>query len=143
MGHVFAAASAVGGVGTPVISTIEGDRRMPLHNMSGSLDEKIFENIGVNEELPLSGMEIENHEDLWLWLNNMCTTIGVENTYREEPNIPEYNLMIFDQSIDNQATEYHFMMVKSLEHKYPNGSNNPRGVVAVDILWPWFFEHQL
>jgi polyhydroxybutyrate depolymerase len=143
LGHLFAATNSTGGVGIPIIIPIEGDRRVPHFNMSGSLDDRIFENIGSNEELPLSAAQIEHHEDLWLWLSNMCATLGVDTIYTEESHAPQYNLMIFDQSVDTQDTEYVFMMVKELEHRYPNGNNNPRGVVAVDVLWPWFMQHQL
>lgn len=143
MGDVIAAANATGGVGIPIISPIEGDRNMPVFNISGTKDDRIWEAIGEPKELPIQAEEIEAHDFLWSSLKNMCTMMGVDTTYREQPHIPEYNLMIFDKTLDPQASEYIFMMVKELEHRYPNGGNNPRGVIAVDVLWPWFQQFSL
>jgi len=143
MGETFAAANVTGGVGIPVLFPIQGNRIMPVFNISGSMDPKIFENIGTNEELPLSAADIEAHSFLWSSLSTMCEMLDLQTDYTENPNIPLWNLMTFNSPLSSNASEYRFMMVKEMPHIYPNGGNNPRGVVAVDILWPWFLEHQL
>ncbi|MDW3647104.1 MAG: hypothetical protein R8P61_08580 [Bacteroidia bacterium] len=143
MGDTFAAANVSGGVGIPVSFPISGNRIMPVFNISGSMDPKILEKIGSNEELPLSGPDIEAHSFLWSSLTTMCEMLGLQTDYTENPNIPLWNLMTFTSPQSSQASEYKFMMVKEMAHVYPNGGNNPRGVVAVDILWPWFLGHQL
>ena len=143
LGHIFAAANATGGVGIPVAFLIQGNRTMPLFNISGSQDKKIFEQIGSNEELPLSGAEIEAHETLWSSLSTMCSMLNLELSYQETPNPPKWNLLKFDSGTSNISSEYLFMMVKDMEHVYPNGSNNPQSIIASDILWPWYLNHQL
>ena len=143
MGDIFAAANTTGGVGIPLIPTVEGNRIMPVLNISGTNDDRIWEAIGEAKELPIQAAEIVENEFLWTNLKNMCTLMGVDTVYRELPRIPDYNLMIFDQTVDPRASQYIFMMVKGLEHKYPNGSNNPRGVIAVDVLWQWFSQFTL
>jgi len=39
--------------------------------------------------------------------------------------------------------EFHFTVVKGLAHRYPNGTNNPAGLVATDLFWPFFAAHPL
>ena len=143
MGDVIAAANSTGGVGIPTVLPIEGNRIMPFFNISGTNDDRIWEAIGEAKELPIQAEEIESHDFLWSSLNNMCKMLGVDTTYTEQPQIPDYNLMIFDKPLEPEASQYIFMMVKELEHRYPNGGNNPRGVIAVDILWPWFEQFAL
>ncbi len=143
MGDVIAAANSTGGVGIPTIEPIEGNRNMPFFNISGTMDDRIWEAIGEPKELPIQAEDIVAHDFLWSSLKNMCLMLGVDSTYTEQPNIPAYNLMIFDQTLEPEASQYIFMMVKELEHRYPNGGNNPRGVVAVDVLWPWFQQYSL
>ena len=142
MGDSFAAANVTGGVGIPISFPIEGNRFMPVFNISGSKDAKIVERLG-GEELPLSAGALEANEILWDDITTFCDMLGLSTAYTELPNAPQWNLLVFDNSIKSTATEYRFMMVKGMEHVYPNGNNNPRGVVAVDVLWPWFLEHAL
>jgi polyhydroxybutyrate depolymerase len=143
MGDTFAAAHAAGGVGLPVVTPVTSDRRMPFFNSSGTQDKKIMESIGVREELPIDGQAIRQHDFLWAGLTNVCQMIGVDTVFREMPDPPASNLLIFDQPVANNAGEYYFMMIKELEHRYPNATNNPNGVRIVDVLWPWFSGHSL
>lgn len=143
MSSVFAAVSAAGGVGLPQGYSIEGNRIAPFYNISGTLDDRIMEAIGVMEELPISAEEIENHAFLWPSIETMCDMLSLDYTYTEEQHIPDYNLMIFDDKKTNNGSEFVLMMVKSLQHRFPNGENNPRNVNATDQLWEWFSKYKL
>ena len=139
MGDVFAAANITGGVGIPEVFEIQGDRTMPLYNISGSQDPRIFESIGSNEELPLAASDIEAHDFLWTQLTIMCSILGLDNEYEVFPNEPLWNEMVFtNPSSDQACPEYRFMMVKDMVHVYPSGDNNPNGLIAADLLWAWF-----
>ena len=65
------------------------------------------------------------------------------NSYTEEPNPPAGNVIVFADDLSGQGNEFRLMMVNELEHNYPNGQNNPHGVVAVDILWDWYLQYTL
>ncbi len=143
MGDQFAAANATGGVGIPEVFSIETNRIMPFHNISGTMDDRIWEAIGLPEELPIKGEDIEDHDFLWNALETMCETLELESTYNEEQHIPDYNMLSFKSKKSSNASEFIFVMVKGLEHKYPNGNNNPRGYTATDILWEWYDQHEL
>ena len=139
MGHLFAAANVTGGIGIPQSYEISGGRTMPVFNIAGTMDVKVFEKIGDNSELPIEGMDIENHDFIWGQISTFCDMLGLEVEYDEMPNPPSWNQLVFKNKMDNTASdEYRFMMVKDMAHVFPNGSNNPRGVKAVDHLWPWF-----
>ena len=94
-------------------------------------------------ELPILAEDIVNYDFLWNGLSAMSTMPGLEDDYIEEQHIPNYNLLIFDQKLENKATEYIFMMAKDLGHNFPNEINNQNEIVAVDILWSWFMMHKL
>ena len=143
MGNVFTAACSSGGPGTPQTYAIQGGRTMPFYNITGTKDPKVWESIGSNDELPISATDIENHDYIWNTLTNMCDMLGLDTTYTEEPHIPDYNLLIFDQPATSDASEeYVFMMIKNMAHNFPNGGNNPQGVVGVDVLYPWFMQFE-
>ena len=144
MSDVFAAANVTGGVGIPQTYEISGSRTMPVFNIAGTKDPKIFEKIGDNTELPVSGSQIESHDILWGQISTFCDMLGLESTYNENSNPPSWNQLIFTEKNDAVGSEeYLFMMVKDMAHVFPNGSNNPRGVIAVDHLWPWFEQWSL
>lgn len=138
MGDRFAAASSCGGAGIPEITPIVSDRIMPFFNISGTEDDKIKVKTGSQDELPIEGSDIRNHDLLWSGLTNLASMVGVDSTFRENPSQPVYNLLIFDNPVIPGGSELRFVMIKGMEHRYPNGSNNPRGVRAVELLWPWF-----
>lgn len=141
MGDTFAAAHAAGGVGLPVVFPISSNRRMPFFNSSGTLDDRIMESIGVREELPIQGEAIQQHDFLWSGLTNVCQMLHVDTVFQEMPNPPASNLLVFDQPLASDAGEYYFLMIKGLEHRYPNATNNPNSVRIVDVVWPWFLGH--
>jgi polyhydroxybutyrate depolymerase len=141
MGDTFAAAHASGGVGLPVVFPVSSDRRMPFFNSSGTLDDRIMESVGVREELPIQGEAIQQHDFLWSGLTNVCRMLNVDTVFQEMPNPPAFNLLVFDQPLANDASEFQFLMIKGLEHRYPNATNNPNGVRIVDLVWPWFSRH--
>ena len=139
MSHVFAAANVTGGVGIPLSYNILGNRIMPVFNIAGSKDPKIFEKLGTNEELPLHGIDLENHEFLWEQITVFCGMLGLNSSYSESPNPPKWNQLTFSMKANSNASaEYILMMVNDMPHVFPNGTNNPQDVVAVNILWPWF-----
>lgn len=143
LGDKIAAANATGGPGLPIYIPIESDRIMPLFNISGTLDDRIWESIGSNEELPIQASEIENHDYIWETLTTMCDILELTYNYEAFPNAPAYNVMVFDNKATPEGSEYHFMMIKELQHRYPNGDNNPNNVIAADILWDWFMQFSL
>lgn len=143
MGDQFAAVNATGGVGIPYPIDLQTDRIVPFYNISGTMDDRIWEAIGIAKELPIKAEDIVAHDFLWNALENMCEMLELETSFSEEPHIPKYNIMTFKSGKTARATEHILMMVKGLEHRYPNGSNNPNEVVAADILWEWFAQHEL
>ncbi|MEL6674805.1 MAG: PHB depolymerase family esterase [Bacteroidota bacterium] len=143
LSHVFAAANFTGGVGIPELSIMQGNRIMPCYNISGSMDAKIRAKTGVPDELPLSGADLEGHAFLWKSLTNMCEMLQLDTVYTETPNPPAYNLLTFDQGLVPESEQFVFVMVKGMEHVYPNGGNNSQNLIAVNLLWPWFDQFEL
>lgn len=137
MADVFAAAATSGGLGLPEAKTISFPFKTPLYVMLGTRDEAIIKAIGEMSELPIKGEDIMDHGLIRQQINGMLETLGLSSEYREIPNIPVSNTLIFDQPITGGNTAYHIMMVKDMKHVFANETNNDHKLVAADVLWDW------
>jgi len=143
MNDVFAAANCSGGYGLPEVDVVSG-RLLPIFAIIGSRDKNIIGNTETPEEIPLKAEEILDHELYGLYLKNMLTTLELDaNNYTETSNPPKYNLITFTPKDENEENFYQLMIVNDMGHNYPNGSNNPQGVVAANHLWEWFMNYSL
>jgi len=59
------------------------------------------------------------------------------------PMPPQYNQISFSNTLDNESQELVYVVVNGLQHRYPNGNNNPQNVRAAELLWPWFMQYTL
>jgi polyhydroxybutyrate depolymerase len=65
----------------------------------------------------------------------MVDKLNLERTFKVdvEDDIITY---VFNKHIGINDNEFRFMVIKDLEHKYPNGINNP--MVMADVYWDYF-----
>lgn len=140
MNDRFAAASA-GNIGLDEVRSIEG-RIMPLFQILGSKDPTALEVLGI-EELPFTLSELLQIPQIANQVSNLKETLSLGDSYTEDPNPPKYNLITWGDDLSGQGNEAKLLFVNELEHKYPNGINNPKGVKATDFLWDWFMKYTL
>lgn len=143
LGHLFAAASAGGGVGHREEFEIEGARNTPYFEIVGNKDDGIIENLDPGEQVPIQGSDIRSSDFFWTQISNTLSGLQLTEQFIEEPMPPKYNKLIFSNDLSGQGNEYVLMVVNGLEHNYPNEVNNPHEVVAADILWAWYMRWQL
>ena len=142
LNDIFAAAATAGGLGIAQPQIING-RLMSLYNISGTRDSKIIIHSGEREEVPIEGEALMNHEVYSQQVINTIQTLKLSDTYTEMPSPPKYNLLHFDDDLSGQENEFILMLVNDMGHNFPNGKNNPQGVIGVDHIWPWFLQYRL
>ncbi len=140
MSDLLAAAASAGGFGLPAPKSIRGPHRIPLLSVIGTLDANIMEAMGTQEEIPFTGSEFTSHPLLGQYLDGMLGTLGLASTFRENPEPPTLNALLFDEALEPGATQFRLMILKGVGHVFPNEINNPHGIVAADLIWSWFEE---
>lgn len=143
MSDVFAAFSACGNIGIPIFIPMEGERIPPFHIISGTRDDRTIAAFELMEELPLQATELFAIATAWQWTQNLLDMLSLESSYSETPMPPKYNQIRFTNTLDNGQQELVYVLVNGLQHRYPNGSNNPQNVRAVELIWPWFTQFKL
>lgn len=143
MSDVFAACASSGGPGLPQSFPINGQRRMPLYTIVGTLDDRVIEGAGAMGELPLSAADFLGIEQIGSNTDTLLNMLQLGSSYSESPNPPAYNLIVFDEDLSGQGNEMRYLIVKGLQHRFPNGTNNPQDLAAVNFLWPWFLKYSL
>jgi polyhydroxybutyrate depolymerase len=143
MADVFAACASSGGPGLPQSFPLIGLRRMPLYTIVGTLDDRVIERTGAMEELPLNADEFLAIEQIGNATDTLLNMLQLGSPYSETPNPPAYNLIVFDEDLSGQGNEMRYLLVKGLQHRFPNGTNNPHNLAAVNFLWPWFLNYSL
>lgn len=144
LAHLFAAASAACCVGNRTEIDADGERLMPFHNIVGAND---LNNVSILDTgstiFPLEGGKLKDHEEVWGNILNILSPLELGEDFTEQAVLPQYNEITFSSDNSGQGNEYVLVIVKDLEHSYPNEINNPLEVVAADILWDWFMEWEL
>ena len=143
MDDIFAAACASGGLGTPLLSTPSHGNYMPLFNIVGTYDDRAWESLGVTEELPFDIEELFALESAAIKINNQLESMRLSTAYTQISSPPIGNFITFADGPANTNTEYKILMANDLEHKFPNGTNNPQNIKATDFLWDWFMQFEL
>jgi polyhydroxybutyrate depolymerase len=138
MSDVFAAASTGGSLGLPQGYTIDDGRFMPVYFIVGTSDDKVKKWAGTSSDLPLSAEPLFEIDEVWARTKVMLDMLALDTTYSETSNAPFFNRIAFESYLSGQGNEMIYLIVNELEHKYPNGDNNPAGLRAVDELWPWY-----
>jgi polyhydroxybutyrate depolymerase len=143
MNDVFAAAATGGGFGLPAKKEVKNNVFMPLYCIIGTDDEKIKEAAQTTKSIPFEGAKLMADVKYRTQIDGILQTLNLGDEFTESKVEPKYNIITFDNDLSRQGNEYNIMVVGSLEHEYPNGSNNKHQVNAADVLWPWFQQFQL
>ena len=119
---LFAAAGFVAG-GLQAVHT--PDRPIPLSMALGSRDDRVLAQTGL-PELPLDPVDILSNPVLDGALDTHLQALALDPT--------DFSARTFRHRTELQwppATgRFRFTMLEGLEHRYPNGRNNPAGFVA-------------
>jgi len=143
MSDEFAAFSTCGNIGIPIFIPMGGDRIPSFHIISGSRDDRTIAAFELMSELPVQAIDLFAIPTAWQWTENLLDMLSLDSSYSEMPMPPQYNQISFSNTLDNESQELVYVVVNGLQHRYPNGNNNPQNVRAVELLWPWFMQYTL
>jgi len=143
MSDTFAAFSSSGNIGIPIFIPIEGDRIPPFHILSGTRDDRTIAAFELMSELPVQAIDLFAIHSAWEWTENLLDMLSLDSSYSEMPMPPKYNQISFSNTLDNGSQGLVYVVVNGLQHRYPNGNNNPQNVRAVELIWPWFMQYTL
>lgn len=133
---LFAALATVAGFNSEPISIANP---LPYYAMIGGEDPKIQAARGVGT-IPILETPLRALSPIWdvveiMLANNKLTDAS---SAQERPN---YLRMRFTTSTAGLDNEMIFVVVRGLEHKYPNGTNNPAGLIASKQFFNFFMKH--
>ena len=117
---------------------IHPDRPVPTYITLGTLDDRILEDTGL-AELPLDPVEILSDPVLGSFVDHHTATLGLDGGDLGAVTRETSTLLRWPAP----APLLQFRMIARLEHRYPNGDNNPAGVAAAPEFWDFFRAHRL
>jgi polyhydroxybutyrate depolymerase len=126
----------------PVDTSFSPKRKLPVLLQAGNSDNKLMANLGTANPLPMdftqlfasfpAVKEVTNTFTNSFALNNSFSTGGNPNTF-----------LYADYTGISGKTDnvFRFMLVKGLDHNYPNGSNHP--LKGAEVHWEWLETYRL
>lgn len=93
------------------------------------------ENTG--EPVPADPADLVAHPFLAERLAGIKTTFELGDTYVSRVR-PNHISLKFSENLGSGDNYFIFSIVKGLEHRYPNGTNNPAGYIAATHYWEFF-----
>lgn len=114
------------------------------YSIMGTRDDVISAGQGVPLPFPFDADEIVHHEMFGAMLTNTAEYLNLDPTKYEVLHPREdYTVFLYDQSLTGDDNEYIFQMVKGMFHIYPDGTDIPAGLDAVEVFWEFFMKHPL
>ena len=132
--RVAAAAYSAGGLSRAK----EPDRPVPTYITAGTLDDRLLTRTGL-AELPLDPVEILSDPVLGSFVDPHLATLGLDEGDFGAVTSPTSTLLRWPAP----DPLLQFRMIARLEHRYPNGDNNPAGFAAAPEFWDFFRAHRL
>jgi polyhydroxybutyrate depolymerase len=130
--------AAVAGVGGALqVQGVKPARPLAVFQVAGAADAGILE---ARQGLPMPESPEALREDAVFApvMDVWQSTLGLSDSYRTRQGEWHYSL-----GFEEGGGPYIFALVKGLEHRYPNGENNPAGYVAANRFWEFFSNHPL
>ncbi|MEM7104086.1 MAG: PHB depolymerase family esterase [Bacteroidota bacterium] len=137
MNDRVAAVATMGGL-TPEPYEIKGDY-ISLYAMLGEMDDRVMPKIG-NIPIPMTEAGFMSNSVLKDLVDINLKTTQLEDKYLAKEKNKHFTLR-YSESLSGNDNQLIISVIKGLQHRYPNGKNNPQDVAAVDVFWPFFMNH--
>jgi polyhydroxybutyrate depolymerase len=117
-------------------------RAIPTFMTVGSLDDRILAHTGTPPltELPMNYVDLLSVPVVASTVDTELSLLGL-NPIDYGTDIAAHETEIHWPAGDDPT--YRFMLIQGLQHRYPNGANNPAGFVAADAYWRFFADKRL
>lgn len=141
LSNEFAAIGTAGGIGLQLAVPQQSSDLVSLHTIMGTADDKVIKKYMEPGSLPIEGEEVMAHDGLRSEIDNICQMLSLDTIYSQNPEVPHFNTLTFEQSLSGRNNEYRIRLVNGMSHVYPNGSNHVSNLVAAELFWDFFQEH--
>jgi poly(3-hydroxybutyrate) depolymerase len=142
--EIFAAVACSGG-GLDTVHPAPA-RPVPTYATLGTLDDRALEDTNPPlTELPLASQDILANQLLAEHIDRALGTLGLDrNDFGAESREHSTTLRWPARGTGRNGALFTFGMLEGLEHKYPNGHNNPpNNFAAAPEFWEFFEAHPL
>lgn len=134
-GDLIAAVAIV--AGTLVLPQPVMVRPLPVFQVAGAADPGLLDLRG-GLPMPLAPDSIRTDSFFAPIIEQWLDLLGLTDAMRAR-QAPWHGAIGFH----GPGVRYIFAVVEGLEHKYPNGANNPAGYIAANRFWEFFSRHRL
>jgi polyhydroxybutyrate depolymerase len=115
-------------------------RAVPTYSTIGSLDDRALARLDPPlAELPLDPGDILDNPSLDAHLDVALDTLGLDHDLYGAAALPHSGHLRWPAA----RPLFRYAVLEGLEHRYPNGTNNPHGFAAAPEFWDFFTEHRL
>lgn len=135
---LFAAAGIAAG-GLQAVRT--PDRPIPISMAVGSRDDRVLAQTGLTE-LPLDPIGILSDPVIGDALGTHLQALALDPADFSARTRPHHTELQWPPR-PSGAGRFRFTMLEGLEHRYPNGRNNPAGFAAARAFWRFFSANPL
>ena len=119
------------------------DRAVPTYVSLGTRDDRVLEGTGLTE-LPLNPVEILTSRVVVPFIRAHLATFGLDENQFGTIARPRSTTMRWPATGSGPGgAVFQFGMLAGVEHKYPNGRNNPAHFKAAPEFWEFFENHPL
>jgi len=146
---LFAAVGCNAGTLDTVRHTTAGHPNIPMSLALGNIDPKVLARIQAVDpsyhEVPLDPAELQNTPVLKDLIPMTLDSLGLAHTPVDAVTKPTYTVLTWEKGAAGNADGnlLRFIVLKGVEHEYPNGTNNPHKFVMADAYWDFFSDHPL
>lgn len=140
MGDTLAAVVANAG-GLNAVATPRR-REMPLTLQFGNRDDNVLAKTGASPALPMDfGQLFSSYPVLQTGVSLWLQTFGMDSRYAVSGSAQSSLVATYAGLSGQPQHQFRFVLVKDLDHAYPNGKNHP--MKAADEHWAWMKDHTL
>ncbi len=140
MSDEFAAVAEASGT-LPKDTTFVPRRKLPVMFQLGNSDDLWLGNSTVNIPMGAFDSLLTNFPLFRKIASTHTTTFGMDSTYTLSGNPNSALIATYKAVPPDQEREFKFVLIKGLEHNYPNGKNHP--LKGAELHWDWMKQYAL
>lgn len=141
MSEKFAAIAANAGTLDPNTTT-QPKRKMPFLLQMGNKDTNILQKVNSTSPLPMNFTQLFNqYPSIQSAISAYINVMGLNSTYTVSGNENTQLIATYASKTLNSKNDMYFVLVKDLEHQFPNGENHP--MKGAEVHWQWMKNFQL
>jgi polyhydroxybutyrate depolymerase len=146
---LFAAAGCSAGNLESGHPTTPPNPNMPVTLSLGTLDDRALAQIQTTDpsvsEIPLDPAQMLAIQVIAASVNNVLGDVFLRQEPRVDTTAVTFTNLHWEKPTgdNDDGNSFDFLVLKDVEHEYPNGKNNPNGFVMADLFWDFFSAHPM